>query len=103
MAVDRVPWVHARAFERDGQLDATVHATHLLRPRPILGRLIEHDPVVLAAEALPFTLGAAEMDPTLAAGAVFREGDVLIVLERPNDSYLVARGSFSSERLHLVS
>jgi hypothetical protein len=65
--------------------------------------LIENDPVVLAAKALALTLGAAEMDPSLAAGAVFREGDVLIVLERPHDLYVTAGSPFPSERLHLVS
>src|SRR5438552_15597232 len=103
MFVDRMPGVHARSCERDRQLDATIHATHLSRPRPILGRLIEHHPVILATEALAFTLGTAEMDPALAAGAVLREGDVLFVVERPDDLDITARSPFPSERLHLVS
>ena len=91
MSVDRVPGVQARSRRRDRQLDATVHATHLLRPRPILGCLIEHHPVLLAAEALPFTLGGPEMDPASAAGAVLREGDVPIVFERSDDTHITAR------------
>jgi hypothetical protein len=70
MSVNSKPRVKTDPNQGRRQLDATVHTTHVLAKRPIVGRKIEHDPICLAAKALALMLRAAEVDPALAGRTV---------------------------------